>query len=346
MLWCCSNNRYKPAPMQKPQDESYSPMQQNQDGYEKDEKYSGFADDTYAFMTVRLFQYWDVDDRALLHIASPPLRLFHAFLIYILSAAFQISLTYVLYIRTDDARSEWEVFERNSNQSLHDAAETLLHAASAGQNITEPMQSMCSTQIRGQEYIAFYYFMVFVWFSRMTAELQSCVRNMRNIFSVRTASSLEVVHTDKGEILIKAYALWQKMILLCTAVLIRLIVGLGVMYCGGKFIILQTHTVTIIIKALAMLLVIGIDELFFNAFVTLPNKEDMKRMKIAIPVRKGSHRELWDDGLGGIFYVTFNLLSCFAFTCLLYGDFMSFRMACHAYNKAMPFLTYTNAALF
>lgn len=262
-------------------------MQRSQDGYEKDEKYQGFKEDVYAFMATRFLEFLDPETRRLS--SCPALRLLHAVLLYLVNAVVQVSLTYVLFLRTSDAKQDWISFEKSVDQSARDAAETVMRAATAGQNLTEPFITMCTTQIESQKCIIFYYFMVFVWFARMTAEFQSCVRDMKYLSEIRTAD-LKVVRTEKGEVLIKAMAQWQKILLFCSSVLIRFFIAAVIMYSGGKFIILQTGTVTIIIKALAMQLVIGIDEMFFHSFVTLPNISSMKKMKMAVPAPEGSAR--------------------------------------------------------
>lgn len=302
--------------------------------------------DVYSLFVHRLAFLWDPgrprggpgEDPA--PISFPFLSFLHGAVLYLGTVGLQLAITCMLYLRAEDLEVLWENkhFLEMFDVDLRGAADTLRRSVRTGHEpgiLTSPdggLLKVCSTAISNQRYIAFYYLMIFIWYTKMTSEFRDAISFGRKIVHLPNSEDGEVF--DKGRTIIVALQRWQKAVVLTFTVLVRIIIATVIMYSGGKFIMLQTSTLTLILKSLCMKFVIELDEMFLKSFTTSDAKEKLKNVKLSVAA---SHSwELWDSGLGGLVCIAFPAACCALFCFFVFGGLMDLRVACHEYNSNLP----------
>jgi len=295
----------------------------------------------------------------------------YAIFLQIVNVLIQIGITYILLLDVEKEENSWESqsFQRNDNMTLNGAIELLSTFASpkedpnAADGIPSDIWEKCQHQTKHSlRHLSFYYFMIFVWVTRMFHEgLSSCMLAMR-ILKVRTPPagtdsyfdvtsraedklagvpkpkenknrvgldlSGKSVKTQKSDTSfhIVYLTVGMKVTLVLSVVFMRLLVAIMITYAGCKFIMLQCSYEKVVLKALCMQWVIQIDELLVKSFTTNACRTLIGKVKLRH--EKFISQPWWEHAVGGPILFTLGS-SGVLFVCLgLFGPLMGFRSEC------------------
>merc|ERR1712232_56819 len=256
--------------------------------------------DAYSVLLIRLTQWWDTEP-------VPVWGLFHGLLVYALAVFLQVSITANLAVLCEEQESQIEsiYFQKHFDMTLHEAGNRIWEAVETGNSDFDGARSpdgglltRCNPEL-GVEYWMFYFIMVIVWLIKMTPEFQEVGSIIHNIWSVEDVKQesagcydecfgkpkiFERRTLEEGkneELKIVGLHTWMKVVLIILVPGMKFFVTSLITYNGAKFIITQHKTMTIVLKALAMLFVVQLDEFVATSMATRNTKAILTNVRLS-----------------------------------------------------------------
>lgn len=305
--------------------------------------------DTHALFLVRccmLFSPLRPEEKG---IPSELIRLnwLYSFLLQFVNVVLQLGITYILVLAVEHDEDHWETsyFQQTYGMTMSEVVNLLEEVPGPEDTSKVPKEIMekCDFQTEhGLRHLSFYYFMIFVWVTKMFAEcVESFMIGVR-IWSVQEPEFGEELTNEfscfdefDGEKIDKAkdksYNVIRmtkglKIFLILFVACLRMFIAFSIGYAGMKFIMLQTSYAKVVLKALCMQWVITIDELLVKSFTSAATSTHLQAAKIVY--RKAVRPKSWEHGFGGpcLFLIGTSVVLIVVLS--IFGDLMELRSEC------------------
>lgn len=346
--------------------------------------------DTYSLLLLRLVQWWDGDDSIIFWTKhgefrgkfrrTPWVAFIHALLLFMMASGCQLAVTILLFANSKATMHKWSHYLDSHDISLHVAGEALNAAvstpagatlggtvsvgeASIAQALTHMGFMANADKISGHvlndclstrkvQYQMCYAIVMLLWIAKMMPEFRQARYVWRAIWcmEVRKDNTMPLLEADGVTIL--RLDRWLQVLLLIMIPCVRFVVAVLVAYAGIDFLLAQSTTGNIVLKALCMQFVTDIDNLFLLAFTSSGGRASVSTMKLFVKPEKTPfwtiEPDLWDNGVGGLTYIAFGLMVAALFTGCVgrfaeFGDWgivkynlMYFRYKCQDFCNTFP----------
>lgn len=148
-----------------------------------------------------------------------------------------------------------------------------------------PIVSLCGCALANSRFTAF---VMFLWILRMLGEITDTATLSKNMFQLPglppDASVTDMVVEEKEKDVVAALTFSIRAIAYCLVVGPKFLIGFALTYVGMEWFAATENLTDLILNALALEFIIGIDELVLTALVPKSVKEDLDRAAFAVQV--------------------------------------------------------------
>jgi hypothetical protein len=325
----------------------------------------GFEQDSNSYMVFITLQFFDslaasneresTVDRGKL--ARSTYSFVSAMFLYSLVIFTQLVVTGFMMISAEELETDMEdpYFLKYYNVSVLGAGKLLRQAVADGKPITEkslkslgcisgPGENIicrCHDQLRVHSGMM-YCIIIGVWIVFVVGEMKMAFWATVHYCGakVHTRGVQLKVHQehpeDVKEIFVVTLSRGMKVLLILIDPLTRFIIAVGLCYAGSKFLILQTHSTTIVLKVLTMRFVVQVDEYLLNTIVTRSSTKELKKARLMTRFGRPQRTNWWENGLGQAFWLFCSLTIMYLIIAVAFHKLDDFRNNCRIYRDAFP----------
>lgn len=298
--------------------------------------------DVYGFLTLRLCEMWS-RGRIQPPVRVPFLHIGVAIMFYVVYIVLTIGITLFLLVVVTDKMMTWKdsTFAESYKITMVEAGNTLFELAAKGvipsedhhPGVTDKLYGTCQ-DLNGVPRVYIFYLLLFFWVMRMWNEFKSARDWCMNLWLLPRNTSDDNAPMNEAGNEILCLTLWQKGVLLCFIVGMKLMVFAFVLHIGCVFLILQNSGFGIVLKVVAMQIILGIDEQIVDSLALREASKQLKATNLVLEHNRTMLQQIyWYDGVGGIVFTLLAMLVVLFYTNFRFRNLMYLRSACHAYLR-------------
>jgi len=289
--------------------------------------------DTYEFCALRLTEFCSANEKQTVHY----LHLLHATTLWALNLFIQGSIVFVVWGASNDLERPWsdEVWEQSFGMTLKSAGEELLDAIRSGSKLdfdnSAKLLQKCDEQT-GISTDLIYYIMIFIWLTNQMKEFKRVRDWWKMLWEVSpmTLERTTIVDTEKK--VVQAMPIWLKVVLFIVVPFAKFVVFVPTTFVGFKFLALQTVAFAVVMKAVALQLVLSIDEMLIQSLALRTATKSISATKILHEKNDDNCGiKYWYDGVGALIYLIGICFFTFLGLEVYYSSLMFFRRSCRSY---------------